>query len=66
MRNAHLQNDPVRNRNFNRRWRFHPRDRRFDALPALDAQRERDADARRRLCMPVPRQSAAIFAEIDA
>ena len=63
MRTAHLQNDPARNRNFNRRWRHHPRDRQFNHLDALSAQAMRDAEARRRLRMPVPRITAAPFAE---
>ena len=64
-RNFARMSDPGANGQFSRRWKFVRPDQ-FANLPAIESQAARDAEARHRLGLPVPRTSAAIFAEAFA
>lgn len=50
-------NDPANNRAFQRGYRWRTDD--YSDLPAVVAQAQRDLEARRRLCIPIPRMGSA-------
>jgi len=60
-RNLSRYSDPAANPQFGRRWKFEQSGHQFAHLPAVEAQRERDTEARIRNGLPIPRSSAALF-----